>query len=158
MARWQTQSILNYIEQMKTDLQNAVPEATGNLRESITTKIETSKTGYSVDFYMSDYAVYQDKGVNGVQKNWGSPYTFSKMPPARVFDRWMVVKGIAPRDSRGKLLPRKQAGWMIARSVFNKGLKPHNFIERNVDNKLEGLADLTMTEIWYELRYKIEDK
>lgn len=157
--RWTSnpQSIKNYIEQMTEELKNAMPEASGALKDSVTTKVEVSNVGYgySVDYYMYDYGTYMDAGVNGKNQNWGSPYTFKKMPPAKVFDKWIVMKGIAPRDGRGRLMPRKQISWMIARSVFNKGLKPHNFT-KVIDNKLNGLADLTAFEIWYDLKYKIE--
>ena len=37
-----------------------------------------------------------------------SPYKYTtKQPPSRVLDKWIVKKGIAPRDEKGRFMSRK---------------------------------------------------
>jgi hypothetical protein len=60
---------------------------------------------------MADYGTFIDKGVSGTKKKKlsvlltmvrrvKSPYAYrGKRPPMRVLDKWIVRRGIAPRDS-----------------------------------------------------------
>ena len=54
------------------------------------------------------------------------------MPPPKAFDRWTVRKGLAPRIEKGKagagqFLKRKTLDFLIARSIFKKGIKATSF-------------------------------
>ena len=143
-----TRSIQAYIDAMVEDIKAAAPNSSGELRNSIQADIVLTESSYEVNILMKDYGEYQDKGVNGTQKSWGSPYSFRKMIPTSALDKWVVNKGIAPRGSNGQFLSRAGLKFAIARSIMIKGIKPKNFIEPNVDPKLEGLANLTAEEIW----------
>lgn len=142
-----TQSINAYIQSMVQDIKDDVPVSSGALRDSIEAKVELSDDGFEVGINMLDYGLYQDKGVNGLKKNWGSPYSFSGMIPSSSLDKWIVKTGLAPRSS-GKFTSRKGLSFVIARSIIINGIKPKNFIEPNLDDQLEGLANLTAEEIW----------
>ena len=52
------------------------------------------------------------------------------MPPPKAFDKWIVRKGMSPRDSGGKFKSRKGLAFMIARSVFRNGIKPSLFFTK----------------------------
>lgn len=143
-----TRSIQAYIDNMVESIKVAAPNSSGELRKSIEADIVLTDDGYNVDILMKDYGEYQDKGVNGTQKNWGSPYSFKKMVPPSALDKWIINKGIAPRSGSGQFLSRAGLKFAIARSIMIKGIKPKNFIEPNIDPKLEGLANLTAEEIW----------
>lgn len=143
-----TRSIQAYIDAMVEDIKAAAPNSSGELRNSIQADIVLTESSYEVNILMKDYGEYQDKGVNGTQVNWGSPYSFKKMPPPSSLDKWVVNKGIAPRSGGGQFLSRAGLKFAIARSIMIKGIRPKNFIEPNVDPKLEGLANLTAEEIW----------
>jgi hypothetical protein len=52
------------------------------------------------------------------------------MPPAKAFDKWIVRKGLAPRDKSGKFITRKSLGFLIARGVFRNGIKPSLFFTK----------------------------
>jgi hypothetical protein len=143
-----SQSIQSYINAMVEDIKAAAPNSSGELRNSIQADIVLTESSYEVNILMKDYGEYQDKGVNGTQVNWGSPYSFKKMPPTSSLDKWIVRKGIAPRSGSGQFLSRAGLKFAIARSIMIKGIRPKNFIEPNVDPKLEGLANLTAEEIW----------
>ena len=90
----------------------------GNLENSITFKVVTEADGFSVQFYMDSYGTFVDKGVSGTKKKRtfkdyksktiSSPYKYTtKQPPSRVLDKWIVKKGIAPRDEKGRFMSRK---------------------------------------------------
>jgi hypothetical protein len=61
------------------------------------------------------------------------------MPPPSALDKWIVRRGIAPRDAKGKLLPRKTLQFLIARSIYNKGIKPSKFFSDAIETKLKKL-------------------
>lgn len=143
-----SQNIQAYIDAMVEDIKAAAPSSSGELRNSIKADIVLTENSYEVNILMKEYGEYQDKGVNGTQKSWGSPYSFKKMMPPSVLDKWIVKKGIAPRGNNGEFLSRAGLKFAIARSIMIKGIKPKNFIEPNIDPKLEGLANLTAEEIW----------
>ena len=52
------------------------------------------------------------------------------MPPPKAFDKWVIRKGIAPRDKKGKFIKRKSLNFLIARSIFEKGIKPTLFFTK----------------------------
>lgn len=144
-------SIKSYVNSMMDELKEAAPSNTGSLSDSIQFDIQVDESGYNVGIAMYDWGIYLDKGVNGVKQNFGSPFTFKKMPPPSSLDKWIVSKGLAPRDAKGRLMTRDQIKFLIARSIFQNGLRPRNWINPILDSKLEGLANLTADEIWYEL-------
>lgn len=143
-------SIRSYMDRMMEELKDAAPNNTGALSDSIQWDIDINQDGFNVGIAMYEWGIYLDKGVNGKIQNWGSPFTFRKMPPPSSLDKWVVSKGIAPRDKKGRLMTRDQVKFLIARSIFQKGLKPRNWINPILDSKLEGLSNLTADEIWYE--------
>ena len=60
-----------------------------------------------------------------------SPFKYkNKMPPSSVFDKWSIRKGIAPRDKEGKFINRKSLNYLIARSIFNKGIRATMFFTK----------------------------
>ena len=147
-----------WAKQIEEQMIEKMPEATSNLKDTTTYQIEASENGYEIAFYLANYATFVDKGVNGKKQSWGSPYSFKdKMPPPSAFDKWIVAKGIAPR-SKGKFTSREGLKWAIARSVFNNGIKPHNFMQPVIDANIEGLADMTAEEVWQAIKNKIENK
>ena len=89
---------------------------------------------------MEEYGVYQDKGVSGVKKKYNTPYSYTtKMPPPSKMDKWIVKKGIAPRDKNGKFISRKSLQFMIARSIFNNGIKPSLFFTKPFEKAFKNL-------------------
>ena len=72
----------------------------------------------------------KQRQVKGKKKKYNTPYSYkSKMPPPKAFDKWIVKKGLAPRD-KGKFKSRKSLSFAIARSVFMNGIKPSLFFTK----------------------------
>lgn len=74
-----------------------------------------------------DYLQWVDKG-----RKKGS-----KMPPPSKLDKWIVARKIAPKDKKGRFLPRKSVQFLIARAISKNGIKPTNVIQKSVDAVLK---------------------
>jgi len=133
-------------------------KTSGKLRDSIKASDPYVTADFSmVSFFMEDYGKYQDLGVKGVKsgKSVGKKYYGSQareykytskggrtglkgMPPPSSFDRFSIRKGLAPRDIKGRFTGRavstvgfrKSITFLIARSIFTKGIKPTLFFTK----------------------------
>jgi len=131
------------VNRSKANLQRAGKR--GKLEQSI--KFEVIKEGenYTVQFFMSSYGQYVDKGVSGTQtkrtfkdyksKTIKSPYSYKNskghsQPPSKALDKWVVRKGIAPRDASGKFMKRKTITFLIARSIGRNGIQGISFFQK----------------------------
>ena len=53
------------------------------------------------------------------------------MPPPRAFDKWIKQKGMKGRDAKtGRFITDKTLTFLIARSVFQKGIKASMFFTK----------------------------
>ena len=98
------------VNRAKGNLQKAKGGGT-NLEKSLSFKVITSAEGFSVQFYMDSYGTFVDKGVS-------------------VLDKWIVKKGIAPRDEKGRFMSRKSISFLIARSIKRKGIQGISFFQK----------------------------
>jgi|TARA_R100000353_G_scaffold37246_1_gene29614 hypothetical protein len=120
----------NVISEAKRNL--SAQNTSGRLKDSLKGYVKESKNSIQVSFEMAEYGFYQDRGVKGKKGGKsldGYKYT-NKMPPPKAFDKWTVRKGIAPRDKEGRFIKRKSLNFLIARSIFNKGIKPTLFFTK----------------------------
>ena len=115
--------------------------------------VETkSKTLYfNLEFYMEDYGTFMDLGVKGSETTYpesrNSPYKYSgrfKMINPSSLDKWLVKKSLAPRDKSGRFIERKNLKYMIATSIYRKGLKGSRFFTgafedefKNIDKQVQ---------------------
>tara|TARA_B100001027_G_C16083822_1_gene248518 strand:+ start:83 stop:559 length:477 start_codon:yes stop_codon:yes gene_type:complete len=130
------------IQQSRANLTRKGQKASGKLYQSLGYKIQGSK----VKFESEEYGVYQDQGVRGAKSTYSesskSPFRYSsKMPPSRVFDKWTVKKGIAPRDEQGRFINRKSLNYLIARSIYKKGIRATMFFTKPFERGLDLFGD-----------------
>jgi hypothetical protein len=146
-----TKNIENYlnsfgrqvVNRSKANLQRAGKG--GKLEQSIKFEVIEDADGFTVQFFMSSYGQYVDKGVSGTQtkrtfkdyksKTIKSPYSYKNrkghsQPPSKALDKWVVRKGIAPRDASGKFLKRKTITFLIARSIGRNGIQGISFFQK----------------------------
>ena len=125
------------VENSKSNLLKAKKKASGRLYDSIDVEQTTS---LSLNFIMEEYGEYLDKGVNGKKKKWGAPFSYTnKMPPTKSLDKWLVLKGIAPRDKNGKFINRQSLKFAIAKNIYNKGIKPTLFFTKPFEKGFDRL-------------------
>tara|TARA_R100001463_G_scaffold25730_4_gene60753 strand:- start:184 stop:711 length:528 start_codon:yes stop_codon:yes gene_type:complete len=129
------------VQQSRTNLTKGKKNVSKDLYNSISFKVITDADGFTVQFFMDSYGTFVDKGVSGTDvrrsfkdykgKTISSPYKYTtKQPPSRVLDKWIVKKGIAPRDEKGRFMSRKSISFLIARSIKRKGIQGISFFQR----------------------------
>ena len=143
----------NREETLKRFIQHVVSQAKRNLTtygKNVSKKLYNSIKGESkafpnsigIYFDMEEYGFYQDKGVSGTKKKYDTPFKYTnKMPPPSAFDKWSIRKGIAPRKSGGQFQTRKGLNFAIARSIFEKGIKPSLFFTKPFEAAFKNLPD-----------------
>jgi hypothetical protein len=94
---------------------------------------------------MADYGKFIDKGVQGKKDNSKAPrspfkYT-TKRPPAKVFDKWSIKRGIAPRNKKGQFTSRKAVNFAIANAVYNYGIEETLFLTKPFESAFKSLPD-----------------
>jgi hypothetical protein len=117
------------IQQAKQNLTKKKKNASKELYNSLDYDLSVGPNSFSLTFEMEDYGEFQDKGVSGVKRKYNTPYKYTnKMPPPKAFAQWVVRKGLQGiRDKQGRFIPRKSLQYLIARSVYNNGIKPSYF-------------------------------
>ena len=143
-----TENIENYLNSFGKQVVN---RAKGNLQKSkgggtalensISFEVTSDADGFVVQFFINSYGTFVDKGVsdNDTQRKFtdykgqtkSSPYKYTtKQPPSKVLDKWIVKKGIAPRDEKGRFMSRKSISFLIARSIKKNGIKSTSFFQK----------------------------
>jgi hypothetical protein len=139
------------VKQSRTNLTKGKKNVSKELYNSISFKVITDTNGFSVQFYMANYGTFIDKGVSGTKeqrsykdytgKTETSPYKYTtKQPPSKLLDKWIVKKGIAPRDKQGRFISRKSISFLIARSIKIKGIKSTSFFQRPMELALKDFS------------------
>tara|TARA_R100001460_G_scaffold5722_1_gene15602 strand:- start:1714 stop:2238 length:525 start_codon:yes stop_codon:yes gene_type:complete len=115
----------------------------GELSKSIKGDVKQMPNSIRVFFEMNEYGFYQDRGVKGTKsgKSLDNFAYTNKMPPPKAFDKWTVRKGIAPRDVKGKFQSRKGLNFAIAKSIFEKGIKPTMFFTKPFEKAYSQLPE-----------------
>ena len=130
------------IQQSRSNLSRKEDNSSNKLYESLNYRIQNGR----VTFQSEEYGAYQDKGVKGAESTYpesrNSPFRYrDKMPPSKVFDKWNVKKGIAPRDEERKFIKRKSLNYLIARSIYKKGIRATLFFTKPFERGLDLYGD-----------------
>jgi hypothetical protein len=129
------------ISQARRNLTMQGKKASGALYKSLNGNLRAMPNSVRLFFEMEEYGFYQDKGVSGIKKKYNTDYKYTnKMPPAKAFDKWVVRKGLAPRE-KGKFKNRKSLSFAIARSVYFNGIKPSLFFTKPFEKAFKYLPD-----------------
>jgi len=129
------------IQQSRTNLTKGKKNSSKALYNSLDYDLNVSPNSFSMSFLMEDYGIFQDKGVSGIKKKYNTPYTYTnKMPPPSKMDKWIVRKGLkGVRGKDGKFISRKSLQFMIARSIYNNGIKPSLFFTKPFEKAFKNL-------------------
>lgn len=130
------------IQQARSNLSRLQKNSSKKLYDSISGEVKVMPNSMRVFFDMEEYGFYQDKGVSGTKRKYDTPFRYTnKMPPPKAFDKWIVKKGIAPRGKGGIFAKRKGLQFAIARSIFEKGIKPSLFFTKPFEAAFKNLPD-----------------
>ena len=130
------------VKEARTNLTRLKKNSTKTLYDSLKGNVKVSTNSFEMSIEMEEYGHFQDKGVSGKKVKYNTPYSYkSKMPPPNKLDKWIVRKGIAPRDKKGNFISRKSLQFLIARSIFNNGIKPSLFLTKPFEAAFKTLPD-----------------
>ncbi len=132
------------IQQSRTNLTKGGKSVSGDLYNSLGYDINVSPNSFSLQFYMADYGEFQDKGVSGTKKRYNTIYEYTnKKPPMQPLADWAKARGIRLRDEKGRYKKGdyKTIGFILQRSVFEKGIKPSLFFTKPFEKAFERLPD-----------------
>lgn len=138
------------IQQARTNLTKGKKNVDKNLYNSLQGFVEKSPAGFRLYFEMEDYGMFQDQGVRGKkayyadQATSGSPFSYKdKMPPIKPLAEWAKKRNIRLRDDKGKFKKGNYntIGFLIARSIFDKGMKASLFFTKPFERAFKQLPE-----------------
>jgi hypothetical protein len=154
------QYISEFLTAAAENLKKTESVTTGKLVESLDFDLETTSTGYVINFTALDYYKFVDQGVKGTgdksgkglkytNKNNSSPYAFKFMNPSKkhvdAIKKWITDNDLTSRvtdiskwggvgrENKGGNMPLKSAAWFVARQIKMGGLKATNFWKNAFD-------------------------
>ncbi len=132
------------IQQSRSRLSKSNKNVSKELYNSLKGNIKVMPNSIAVEFEMEDYGIFQDKGVSGTEKKYNTPYSYkSKMPPVKPLADWAKSRNIRLRDEKGKFKKGNYntIGFLIARSIYRKGIKPSLFFTKPFEQGFKKLPD-----------------
>ena len=130
------------IQQARSRLTKSQKNISKELYDSIEGIVNVTPNAIQVQFLMNEYGLYQDKGVSGTEKKYDTPYSYTtKMPPIAPLAKWAKSKNIRLRDKQGKYKKGNYntIGYLIARSIYRKGIKPSLFFTKPFEQAFKKL-------------------
>jgi len=150
------------VEQSKANLEKE-KKANGDLYNSISYKWRQETNAFLLEFLMEYYGMFQDQGVKGAdpknispntkirgQQAPNSPYRFgsgTKKGTFKTFKAKMAEfaqsKNIRFRNKKGQFAKGgyKSMGYVIAKNIYNRGLKPSYFFTKPFEEAFANLPD-----------------
>lgn len=126
------------VKESRSNLTKQKHNDLGDLYRSLQYNYKVSKNSFEFNFLMEDYGKFQDQGVRGKTSSFrapNSPFRFGtgtgkKGGLTEAMIKWVTRKRFQFRNDKGKFLSYEQTAIMIARSIYNKGIKPTKFYSR----------------------------
>lgn len=132
------------IQQARTNLTKGKKNVDKNLYNSLQGFVEKSPAGFRLYFEMEDYGMFQDKGVSGKKRKYDTPFSYkNKKPPIGPLAEWAKKKNIRLRDEQGRFKKGNYntIGFLISRSIFEKGIKPSLFFTKPFERAFKRLPE-----------------
>ncbi len=129
------------VQQARANLTRKNKNVTKELYNSIQWNADASKSGesFSATLSMLDYGQFQDVGVKGKSSTYpssqSSPFRFGtgkgkKGGLTEAMQKWVRARRFQFRDDKGKFLSYDSTAFLIARSVYQKGIPATFFYSR----------------------------
>ena len=124
----------------------------GDLYNSVSYKIDKSQDDFLLEFLMEDYGAFVDRGVKGKTSTY--PQTSAALSKfqygsgtgpkgglTKGIRKWLQKKRFQFRDKKGRFMSYESMTFLIARSIYNKGLKANLFFTKPFETGLKKLPD-----------------
>jgi len=122
----------------------------GDLYNTLSYTYEKEKDLFLIDFLMEDYGAFVDKGVRGKTSTYPetsaalSKYQYGsgtgqKGGLTKGINSWLQKKRFQWRTKDGRFMSYESMSYIIARSIYNKGLKANLFFTTPFELGLQNL-------------------
>jgi hypothetical protein len=129
------------VQQARANLTRKNKNVSKDLYNSIKWEADASQTGasFSASLSMLEYGEYQDKGVRGKE---ASPINTAKSPfrfgsgtgrkggLTEAINKWVRARRFQFRDKKGKFMSYDSTAFLVARSIYRKGIPATFFYSR----------------------------
>ena len=140
------------VQQSRSNLTKEKHNASKELYNSIGYFVDKTAQGYKLSFEMEDYGMFQDRGVKGVKSNYvvnkNSPFSYKQNSNligleyhTGVFSKFAKRMGMQPRNKKGQFGSYKTMGYILARSIKNKGIKASMFFTKPFEAAFKRLPE-----------------
>lgn len=144
------------IQQARSNLSKQKMNVSSDLYKSLDYDVYDNGQNVVLEFYMLPYGNFIDKGVRGTKSSYigtrQSPYSYKNSSKVTGMEyhtgtlaKWAKAKRIRLRDEKGRYAKGnyKSIGFILARSIKEKGIKPSLFFTKPFEKAFERLpADL----------------
>ena len=132
LLSWVRQRIKVGQEELESDDRNG----TGALSASLGSDITSTNEETIVKVLAEDYWDFINSGVNGVQNNFGAPYSFKTLGVGtemkQAFTEFIQVRGIVPREPN---MSYESLAYVLARATKVKGIRATPFMDEAFSNE-----------------------
>ena len=133
------------IQQSRSRLTKGKKNVSKELYNGLDGIVKVMPNSMSLEFLgMDGYGMYQDQGVSGTEKKYNTPFSYTnKQPPSTPIANWAKFRNIRLRDAKGKYIKGsyKTIGFLIARSIKRKGIKPSLFFTKPFEQAFKKLPE-----------------
>lgn len=139
------------IKESQSSLSKSSKQDTNNLYNSLDFQLDVYKNSFSLSFLMEQYGAFVDRGVKGKSssaKAPDSPFQFGTgsasggRPLRDIMTDWVKRKGFQWNDKKtGRFMSHKSMGFLIAKSIYHKGIAPSMFFTRPFEAAFKELPD-----------------
>ena len=140
------------VQQSRSNLTKKKHNATKELYNSIGYFVDKTAQGYKLSFQMEDYGMFQDRGVKGVKSNYiankNTPFSYKQNSNligleyhTGVFSKFAKRMGMQPRNKKGQFGSYESMGYILARSIKNKGIKASMFFTKPFEQAFKRLPE-----------------
>ena len=163
MLKQHTQRVLqefaeSVIAKAKQNLQSQGKNVSNELMNSFKQDIKVSDNSIQLGISMAEHGFYQDEGVKGVKSGAKAPSSRFKFGAGnsgkgKIMDgvfRWVKSKRIQFKDrkaigGKGRFLSYERTARLVARHVYDYGLKPSRFMTEALETEYKTLPDELIT-------------
>ena len=129
------------VQQARANLTRKNKNVSKDLYNSISWEADASQTGasFSASLSMLEYGEYQDKGVRGKEASpintAKSPFRFGSVTGRKgglteAINKWVRARRFQFRDKNGKFMSYDSTAFLVARSIYRKGIPATFFYSR----------------------------
>lgn len=130
------------IQQSRSNLTKQRKNASKDLYGSLGYDLKVNPNSFSLEFFMLPYGQFIDKGVSGTKKRYNTIYEYTnKKPPMQPLADWAKSRNIRLRDEKGRFKKGnyRSIGFILQRSIYEKGIKPSLFFTKPFEKAFENL-------------------